>query len=475
MVKKLDGYDSILDKLNAHDTSLADIAIQPKGAKGDGTVDDTVAIQNALNTVPSNVYAKGVRVLLPSGHFKITSLTIPNGVTLEGQYAFDPINRTGTWFYCVDQVNPAIKLNTGTAVKNIAFFYPEQAWNSTAGTPLYAYPATLKVLLDAKRILIRDVLLQNSYIGIDADRHHEFLVLDNVQGYAIYKGVIVDFTTDIDRFKTVHFNANAWSVLNPPNMTEIAMWTRRNGIAFTVRRADWIVLFDIFGWGYRKGLRLEDSPATKTDMADVIPTGEPKMPSGVHLTNSGFDACGICVEMASGYGIEVTDCFFTAFNSFEDNGTYTNNAIEVLGGQDITIKGCRWWGTSYGCLTLACENSIVTNNSFWEYGLRAVSDSQDIRAVSLYSGTHMIVNNVFNGKTGDRTYGVIINSSSSVTNIKDNTFRDFKTACINAIATANNFIIGQNIYKGFTGTNRVWFDGTPSNYKYTATNDLIVP
>jgi hypothetical protein len=47
MVKKLDGYDSILDKLNAHDTSLADIATNVKNHGATGGSDDSVAFQAA--------------------------------------------------------------------------------------------------------------------------------------------------------------------------------------------------------------------------------------------------------------------------------------------------------------------------------------------------------------------------------------------------------------------------------------------
>lgn len=58
---------------------FADIAnVKDFGAKGDGTTDDTVAIQSALLSGNSLVF-------LPAGHYKITAaLTIPAGVTLEG-------------------------------------------------------------------------------------------------------------------------------------------------------------------------------------------------------------------------------------------------------------------------------------------------------------------------------------------------------------------------------------------------------
>lgn len=56
---------------------------QDFGAVGDGVADDTSAIQAALDSVSSGI------VLIPAGLYNVTSLTMPNGVSLvgEGPYA----------------------------------------------------------------------------------------------------------------------------------------------------------------------------------------------------------------------------------------------------------------------------------------------------------------------------------------------------------------------------------------------------
>jgi hypothetical protein len=95
MVKKLDGYDSILDKLNAHDTSLADKAkkvwydVTAYGAKGDGITDDTVAFQNAL----SDIQAKNGGILfIPSGNYVITAtLNLNKNTEIRGTGYFSKI------------------------------------------------------------------------------------------------------------------------------------------------------------------------------------------------------------------------------------------------------------------------------------------------------------------------------------------------------------------------------------------------
>ena len=54
------------------------VSVKDFGAKGDGTTDDTSAIQNAINFGASN----GIAVMIPNGIFKITStLTIPAAAT----------------------------------------------------------------------------------------------------------------------------------------------------------------------------------------------------------------------------------------------------------------------------------------------------------------------------------------------------------------------------------------------------------
>lgn len=75
MVKKLDGYDSILDKLNAHDTSLAEISsnfVSPLKF-GIKSSNDTSIIQQALNSLND-----GDTFILPYGTYNVTNIVIPD-------------------------------------------------------------------------------------------------------------------------------------------------------------------------------------------------------------------------------------------------------------------------------------------------------------------------------------------------------------------------------------------------------------
>lgn len=60
----------------------AAVNAQDFGAIGDGVADDTASIQAALNSISSGV------VFLPAGSYNVTSLTLPNGVSLVGESAY---------------------------------------------------------------------------------------------------------------------------------------------------------------------------------------------------------------------------------------------------------------------------------------------------------------------------------------------------------------------------------------------------
>jgi hypothetical protein len=75
---------TLRETVDGHTSQLAEIATNVKsfGAKGDGTTDDTTAIQNAINAV--NTLGGGT-VYLPAGTYKITgTLTVYGYVTIEG-------------------------------------------------------------------------------------------------------------------------------------------------------------------------------------------------------------------------------------------------------------------------------------------------------------------------------------------------------------------------------------------------------
>lgn len=76
----------ICDGVNIYATPITNrvnVKDSPFNAIGDGTTDDTAAIQAALNTLIGGGICE-----LPKGNYKISSLTIPDGVSIVGEGAF---------------------------------------------------------------------------------------------------------------------------------------------------------------------------------------------------------------------------------------------------------------------------------------------------------------------------------------------------------------------------------------------------
>lgn len=413
-------------------TSVADF-----GATGDGTTDDTAAIQRAIDGMAES----GGTVWLPPGQYRITSLNVPTGVSLQGTYTFS--SPGGSWLHCVGRDAPALTLHSGNSLQGLAFFYPEQHWDHDAEAPAVAYPPSISLAEGANRTAIRDVFFANTYEAIDADRHHEYLVLQNVQGYAIYRGIVEDHSTDIDRWTTVHFNMNCMWVVGEPDDAKFAAWTRRHGTAFTLRRADWLVMIDCFAWGYRTGLKLEQSPAGHG------------APFGVHVIACGFDACGVCIHMTSGFGARITDTFFVSHNAWEPGVETDPAAVIAEGGGEISLKSCRWWGCDHGAVHLACSNSIVDGNGFIDYGQRGAEEQRAYPAVTVGRGIHQISGNQFFGVyqaesseriTGNSGVRVLADVSGAV--ITGNLFSDLDGGSIHVEGTTDTMIVQANLHQG---------------------------
>jgi glucan 1,3-beta-glucosidase len=80
------------------------------GAKGDGTTDDTVALQNAVNAAKNS----GKLLFFDAGTYKVTStIYIPSGVKITGE-AYSVIMSAGSFFNDIKNPQPVVKVgNSG--------------------------------------------------------------------------------------------------------------------------------------------------------------------------------------------------------------------------------------------------------------------------------------------------------------------------------------------------------------------------
>lgn len=413
--------------------------------------DDTARLQRAVDSFSAT--EKGVVFLAPK-KYNITSLSIPIGVSLQGVYSFDPLRTGGTWFYCTDTVNPAVKLNGNQKIEGVGFWYPNQTWDAVNLKPNIEYPPSIQVQYGAKRVLIRDIFFVNTYYGIDADRWHEFLILDNVQGYAMKYGVICDFSSDVDRWKTVHFNYNALYSAIGEDANFYGAWTRKYGTAFTLKRVDWSVLFDCFCWGYRYGFYITGSVNG--------------YPEGVRIISCGADACGTNIYQDAGGGLNVVDFFFTQFNQFEsgvENGGY---AIHIEAANDINFSKLRGWNIDRHAIFSNAEMLNIEGLFIRNFGVRGVSDSADYRAIINNSGILNINGGTIKGESLARSSGILLqHGTTGAAIISGVTFKDFVSESVVVNTGTNNINITNNIHKNCIATPIALYGGTPSNYVNT--------
>jgi hypothetical protein len=158
----------------------------------------------------------------------------------------------------------ALMVRSGVTLRGLSFFYPEQV---NTDTP-FQYPPTIRLQdASANNVILRDLLLENSYIGIDATGSHERLEILNVSGNPLNLGISIDQNLHMDVLSNINFTAS-WSLpstgLLPEYSVGTAMeYTSRNGTAFRFGRMDFFSASKLTAHGFKTGIEMvTGSPVT---------------------------------------------------------------------------------------------------------------------------------------------------------------------------------------------------------------------
>ncbi len=250
------GPTVIVPPHNTNEIVVALATPQQYGATGDGVTDDTAAFQNAMNAVYNSGGFGGGVVYVPAGTYCFSNtLTIPNGVTLHGDWT-DWSQGTNGVVGTLFKVYAGAGQSNGTpfitlpraALKGVSIWYPNQ--NPASIAP---YPFTLVVGNDT---LVQDVALINSYLGISstASKH----VLSTVIGSPLYVGITLDAQYDISHQENVRFSPDFWPASKLPGAPPVggphAAWMRANGTAELLYRGDGEAIMDANLSGYHVGV-----------------------------------------------------------------------------------------------------------------------------------------------------------------------------------------------------------------------------
>jgi hypothetical protein len=337
------------------------VSVQDFGAVGDGTTDDTTAIQNALDSLS----ATGGVVYAPEGQYRLTAkITIPSFVKLQGaNWLPDPSNGAQVfatslyidWGAGAD--NHAVEMSHSSAIEGFTFFYPGQV-AKTVSTPItFGYSISTPAAVSTyDNIQVKNITLYNSYKGIRLNNAGRFRV-DQIQGTPLSIGFTADNCYDVCYMSGVHF----WTFYSQ-TPSNLATWILNNGIAFDLRRVDQLYATDLFCYGYLNGFYCRDNLWANfvnilTDVC-VYPFTQ-ELSSRVRVSNFEFistaaDKPGVwfrgngILEMTNGQiantssvGVQVDNSGTVLLN----NIVFSNQHSAVVATSttsDVSINNCTW-------------------------------------------------------------------------------------------------------------------------------------
>jgi hypothetical protein len=277
------------------------------GAKGDGTTDDTAAIQAAL-TAATDV--GGVVDFRDAGaqNYKITDNLSLGACQLLGSKTFD-FNAPaagGTVISVTGTTNPALTLEDGAVVDGITFYYPNQV---TTSTPT-VYPPTIKLNVNVSHVSdcrIQNCFFVNSYDAIDlqdpADTYgqNETIIRDT-QMYAIRYGIRVGLNLNWCHINNVSFTPVLWQASVNQDVRELI---GRDAV------------FVEFGDADNNGAAVSDCTVFGAGVGVKL-TGTTQF---LNITGCMFDGCkyGIDVNGGAASQTHVSGCLFAAKRRFDDS------------------------------------------------------------------------------------------------------------------------------------------------------------
>lgn len=281
--------------------------IRSFGAVGNGAVDDTAAIQHAIDEASE----RGGIVFVPPGQWLCRGhLELKMGVHLKGvnetPQSWEP--ETGSILEPTegrgDESAPSfIEMRSSTSVTGLTIYYPEQKVDNIQPYPwtiqIRANPANSKeVSFDST---ISDVTLINSYNGIrtgptENGRHR----IMGVHGCVLRRGIFIDWTGDIGRIENVQFSSHFWaSPAFSGNWDKVFNYMQQNLEAFVFGRSDWEYVTNTFVFPAKTGYRFIETANGSTngqfsgigaDATQIAVLVEAIQPQGLLITNGEFDS-----------------------------------------------------------------------------------------------------------------------------------------------------------------------------------------
>ncbi|MBQ9415224.1 MAG: hypothetical protein IJU20_00060 [Clostridia bacterium] len=372
--------------------SLCDVRYY--GAKGDGVTDDSSAFQTALNYASDK---GGGVVYVPVGTYRLEKpLNVPGKVSLVGD--LEPGTTNGSVLLIAhgkgttDISGSAIQVGTQSAVKNLAFYYPEQKLEN--GTAVEFPPTILQKSVES--ITLTNLYFVNSYTGIDCATDHDNLSLQhiyNIYGCTLHKGYWNNASYDIGRVEEIYFGPEYWlsSGFDAPDENQLKAYCLRHAVGLHLQRIDWTYISDIHITGYYMGI-LANQGTKFNDPGEII--GQ----SNGHLYNLDFKDCfyGLYGEYFSWF--LMTNCRISTVDDGEatavkilskNEGTVSMNTCYFKGGEHAVINEGKG-KLIFGDCKLESSGTVFQNKSakFVMFNTTTGSDKTDYGNVRIDDTTN---------------------------------------------------------------------------------------
>ncbi|POR42576.1 hypothetical protein [Methylobacterium sp. V23] len=306
--------------------------------------DATSTFQSAANAMCAKSPAGG-KIRLPALTMVLpaaTSITWACPIVWEGQGWSEVPSGGGTWIHITGTVANPFKLTDprarGTTFSNLGI-YQDQPAPATPWTPT-VYPYVFSVQGLAGMVRFDNIILAPVYDFVDADLSGR-LETNNIFGQVLHNAYRLDRMYDKTHFTgKTHF----WPVWSAAQ--GVMDWQVANADVLILRRVDGLEAPDTFVFGYRAGVRFEQS--TTAD-----PGGATGFASKVHFGNFYCDSCKWGVWNTKAGGTQPFQYAQGRFETFEFAGIVPNSPSNapIAGSSSVQIDPAGGMDLSYGRLS----------------------------------------------------------------------------------------------------------------------------
>ncbi|MGI6264211.1 MAG: glycosyl hydrolase family 28-related protein [Acutalibacteraceae bacterium] len=344
------------------------------GADKTGVADSTAAIQTALNRVGSQ---QGGTVFLPAGRYKVLgTLNIPGGVNLRGEWIHPDEGGLGKGTILMAYAGRGtesptdgafITQNSGTTLRDISVWYPEQDPANPA-----AYPATIRGNGHTDTI---NVTLYNSYTGFYNNSCSSMLIR-GIYGTALHLGIHGAYAYDIPRVERIAFDPAYWANSGLPGapsgntLSALNAYLENNFIGMSGGEQDWGYWFDLRFNHAKYGLFLTAVPDDNGQKmvpgniaAGKLVTRNVKV--GVYMENVGYPGFQLTHSdiQASEYGMYYAP-YPSVYNEYKAQGisvSWSENATIAVTSTSFSGGNACFWSDKSGRYNLNFNDCTFQN------------------------------------------------------------------------------------------------------------------